>query len=126
MYTTLLGRIIQRHGLTYHLYADDTQSYMAFKLSYVTSKYDGIYRIEACVADKWIWMNVIFLKLNDDKTELLIMTTREELSKTSDISIMVDDQSISPVWYSILHAVLMHTLLDCVEVSVSIHTQLER
>ena len=70
-------------------------------------------------------MNDIFLKLNDDKTELLIMTTREELSKTSDISIMVDDQSISPVWYSILHAVLMHTLLDCVEVSVSIHTQLE-
>ena len=36
------------------------------------------------------------LKLNDDKTELLIITTREELSKTSDISIKVGDQSISP------------------------------
>ena len=30
IYTTPLGRIIQRHVLTYHLYADDTQLYMAF------------------------------------------------------------------------------------------------
>ena len=37
-----------------------------------------------------------FLKLNDNKTELLIITTREELSKISDISINVGDHSISP------------------------------
>ena len=36
------------------------------------------------------------LKLNDDKTELLVITTREELRKTSDISIKVGDQAISP------------------------------
>ena len=53
-------------------------------------------RIEACVADVRVWMNYNFLKLNDDKTELLIITTREELSKISDISITVGDQSISP------------------------------
>ena len=41
-------------------------------------------------------MNDNFLKLNDDKTELLIITTREELSKMSDISIKVGDQLISP------------------------------
>ena len=96
IYTTPLGRIIQRHGLTYHLYADDTQLYMAFKPSDVTSKCDAISRIEACVADIRIWMNDNFLKLNDDKTDLLIITTREELSKISDISIKVGDQSISP------------------------------
>ena len=96
IYTTPLGRIIQRHGLTYHLYADDTQLYMAFKPIDVTSKCDAISRIEACVADIRIWMNDNFLKLNDDKTELLIITTREELSKISDISIKVGDQSISP------------------------------
>ena len=96
IYTTPLGRIIQRHGLTYHLYADDTQLYMAFKPSDVISKCDAISRIEACVADIRIWMNDNFLKLNDDKTELLIITTREELSKISDISIKVGDQLISP------------------------------
>ena len=96
IYTTLLGRIIQRRGLTYHLYADDTQLYMAFKPSDMTSKYDAISRIEACVADIRIWMNDNFLKLNDNKSELLFITTREELSKISDISIKVGDQSSSP------------------------------
>ena len=35
--------------------------------------------ISACAADKQIWMSDNFLKLNDDKTEFLIITTREEL-----------------------------------------------
>ena len=65
IYTTPLGRIIQRHGSTYHLYADDTQLYMAFKPSDVTCKCDAISRIEPCVADIRIWINDNFLKLND-------------------------------------------------------------
>ena len=52
--------------------------------------------MEACVADIRIWMIDNLLKLNDDKTELLIITTREERSKISDISTQVGDQSISP------------------------------
>ena len=54
------GRIIRRHGLSYHLHAE------------------------------------LVLKLNYDKTELLIITTREreKLSKISDISIKVGDQSV--------------------------------
>ena len=135
IYTTPLGRIIQRHGLTYHLYADDTQLYMAFKPSEVTSKYDAIFQIEACIADIRIWMNYNLLKLNDDKTELLIITTHKELSKISDLSIKVDDQSIYPsddsprnlgVIFDSICAVLMHTLLNCVEASISIYIQLER
>ena len=70
---------------------------MAFKPSDVTSKYDAISWIKAWLADLLIWMNDIFLKLNDDKTELLFITTCEELSKISDISINVGDQSISPI-----------------------------
>ena len=41
-------------------------------------------------------MNDNFLKLNDDKTELPIITTREEPGKISDISIKVGDQLIPP------------------------------
>ena len=57
IYRAPLGRIIQGHGLTYHLYADDAQLYMAFKPSDLTSKCDAISRIEACVADIRIWIN---------------------------------------------------------------------
>ena len=75
IYTPPLGRIILRHGLIYHLYADDTHLYMAFKPSDMTSKCDALSRIEACMAEIQIWTNANFLKLNDDKTELLIITT---------------------------------------------------
>ena len=81
IYTTPLGRIIQRHGLTYHLYADNTQLYMAFKPSDVTSKYDAISRIGACVAEIQLRMNDNFTKLNDDKTEFLIIITRKSSAK---------------------------------------------
>ena len=134
IYTTPLGRIIQRHGLTYDLYADDTQLYMAFKPPDATSKYGAISQIEACVADIRIWMNDNFLKLNDDKIVLLVITTREELSKISDISIKVGDQSISPsddpprnlgVIFDSTCCLDAH-LLNCVEVSISIYIHLER
>ena len=107
---------------------------MAFKPSDMTSKCDAISRIETCVADIRIWMNDNFLKLNEDKTELLIITTRKELSKISIyISIKVDDQSISPsddpprnlgvIFDST--CCLDATLLNSVEVSISIYIQLE-
>ena len=48
------------------------------------------------MADIRMWMNHNLLKLNDDKTEILIITTSEELSKISDISIKVGDLTISP------------------------------
>ena len=89
-WTLLSGpRFIYRRGF-YGIYV----GYMALKPSDVTSKYDAISRIETCVADIRIWVNDYFFKLNDDKTELLIITTREELSKISDISVKVGDQSI--------------------------------
>ena len=91
IYTTPLCWIIQRHGLTY---ADDTQLFMTFKHYDVTSKYDAISRIEACMTDIRIWMNYNFLKswqkLNFDHT------AREELSKMSELSTKAGNQSISP------------------------------
>ena len=101
------------------VYVDDTQLYMAFKPSNVTSKCDAISQIEACVADIRIWMNDNFLKLNDDKTETLVITTREGFSKISQISIKVGDQSISP-------SDDPPGKLNCAEVSISIDIQLER
>ena len=38
MYTSSLGPIIRCHGLCYHLYADDTQLYIAFKMMMMSEK----------------------------------------------------------------------------------------
>ena len=96
IYTTPLGQLIRRHGLTFHLYADDTQLYLAFKPSEPSSIVNNISRLEKCVDDIRAWMKLNLLKLNDDKTELLVITSRPSTSQSLHISIKVGDQDISP------------------------------
>ena len=65
--------IIQRHGLSHHSYADDTQLYMTMDHSN-HNWWDGLARIQLCVSEITEWMNQYMLKLNDDKTELIVFT----------------------------------------------------
>ena len=71
MYTKPVRDIIQWHGLSHHSYADDTQLYMTIDHS---NNYwrNGLARIELCVSEISERMNQNMLKLNDDKTELIV------------------------------------------------------
>ena len=82
IYTTPLGQLIRRHGLTFYLYADDTQLYLAFKPSEPSSIVNNISCLEKCVDDIRAWMKLNLLKLNDDKTELLVITSRPSTGQT--------------------------------------------
>ena len=76
--------------MLYHLYADDTQLYIAFSLKDGTgsrSREEAIRLVEACAEDIRAWMANNFLKLNEDKTELLIITSKR--SVVPDISITI-------------------------------------
>ena len=55
-----------------HLYADNTQLYLTFKLSLEMAKV----AMEACVRDIDTWMTANILKMNRDKTELLVLKAR--------------------------------------------------
>ena len=96
IYTTPLGRIIRKHGLTFHLYADDTQLYLAFRPSEEVSRFEAIQRLEACVKDIKLWMTNNLLKLNDDKTEIIVITSSDQVSTSLNISINVGGHNISP------------------------------
>ena len=96
IYTTPLGDIVRKHGLTFHLYADDTQIYIAFKPFDDCSKSEALSRIEKCVEDIRSWMGMNFLKLNDDKTELLVITQNESTSKSQDITLSIGGEEVSP------------------------------
>ena len=76
MYTQPLGKIIQKHGLCYHQYADDLQLYTSFKLQQDVS--NVIAKTENCLVDinKWLQMNG--LMLNSEKTELIMFTTKNK------------------------------------------------
>ena len=67
LYTTPLGQICRKHGIHYHLYADDSQLYMTFKPSKPGSKEICIQQLEGCISDIRSWMANNMLKLNDEK-----------------------------------------------------------
>ena len=74
MYTAPIADVIKRHGMRFHFYADDTQIYLSFNpLDASQSKS----LIEECIQDVQLWMVTNKLKLNGDKTELLVLTVRQ-------------------------------------------------
>ena len=95
VYTSPLGRIIRAHGLEYHLFADDSQLYVFVKP--VEANVDGaIGRLEKCCHDISTWMRRNFLKLNDDKTEVLLIGSRQQLSKIALPGVTVGESLIAP------------------------------
>ena len=61
---------MRHHKVNFHLYADDKQVYLTFKSS--TADLAKLV-IEDCVRDIDAWMTVNMLKMNRDKTELVVL-----------------------------------------------------
>ena len=78
------------------MYANDTQLYFSFKPSKEFAD-ESIGHIESCVYEIQAWMQDNFLKLNDDKTEFMIIGSRQQLSKVSIPNITIGDSVITPV-----------------------------
>jgi len=93
MYTKPVGEIIKRHNIKYHCYADETQVHITLKLC---EKWDDILSsIEACSADVIIWMNSNMLKLNKDRTEFIVFSSKQHVKKTENLRIKVGFSNIN-------------------------------
>ena len=93
IYTQPLGEIARRHGLNYHFYADDTQLYTSFS---VKDSNSSIMSLSACITEIKTWMKSNLLMLNDSKTEVIMIGTKQQLTKFSDLEISVGNAIIKP------------------------------
>jgi hypothetical protein len=75
IYTSPLQDTIQQCGMSFHLYADDTQLYLAFNPKSTVDKTEIIDTIRKTTDVINTWMKQHFLKVNSEKTEVLIITS---------------------------------------------------
>ena len=78
LYTTMLSQVIANRNLSHHLYADDTQVYISLSQSNVQ---ESLSTLSDCLTDILSWMESSKLKLNPDKTDLIIIGTKQQRNK---------------------------------------------
>ena len=82
------------HSIDYHGYADDTQNYHSFSPMIPGEEQLCLEELESCIQDVQIWMRTNLLRLNDDKTEFLIIGTSQQLEKVRTTSIKIGTDQI--------------------------------
>ena len=94
LYTTSISQIITTHDVSHHMYADDTQVYLELSQS---DTHKSISSLSDCLTDISLWMKSSKLKLNSDKTEFIIIGTKQQRQKLSNhFPVKLFDNDISP------------------------------
>ena len=95
IYTKPVGDIVKKHNLRYHCYADDTQIYLSVKPDENWASEKSA--IEACVADVGGWMNRNMLKLNQEKSELIVFSYKHRIRRVNDLSLTIGGRLLHAV-----------------------------
>ena len=95
-YLSSLYDLIAQYDVNVGGFADDNQLYISFKPN-SESESEALNEITNCIAAVRKWMLQHKLKINDDKTELIIIGGSKQLPKVSLDSIQVGECTVSPV-----------------------------
>ena len=91
LYTTPLSKIIDNFDLNFHCYADDTQIYKIVSKSDIHSE---VKQAEVCITSIKEWMNQNKLKLNDSKTEFIVLGKASTLDSFENPSLILNGTEI--------------------------------
>jgi len=77
LYTAELAKVIARHGLQMHQYADDIQIYIYTTIDDAASAVDRF----TCLTDVEAWLRASRLRLNPTKTQVMWSGSSQQLAK---------------------------------------------
>ena len=73
MYIKHLSAIIDSHSIIHHSFADDLQLQMSAATDIIS---ELLHSMQSCICDVKAWATANMLKLNDNKTELMLITSK--------------------------------------------------
>ena len=73
MYIKPLSAIIDTHSIIHHSFADDLQLQMSAPPDRISELFHSI---QSCICDVKAWATASMLKLNDSKTDLMLVTSK--------------------------------------------------
>ena len=90
-YASTLFDVIYKHLDNAQGFADDHQLYLSFSPNSTLSQENAVQVVESCLLEVKEWMISNKLKMNDSKTEFLIIGSRQQLEKVTFDRINVGD-----------------------------------
>ena len=93
-YSGPIARIAERNEVLYHQYADDTQLYVFCDINNVESQKS---KLEQCIREIKDWSTSNLLKLNDSKTEFMVVGSRHARSVPDVQSLEVGEVTVEAV-----------------------------
>jgi len=92
IYSSPVADIARRHGVSVHMYADDCQLYLSCDLA--TGIADSVSRLETCITDIRVWMTTNKLKLNDSKTEFMMLSSSQTNNALPNVTLDIGNDTI--------------------------------
>ena len=111
MYTKRIEEIVQHHGFKVHIYADDCTVYFPFEDN---DEQTAKIQLSECISDIQKWMRNSYLKLNAEKTSLMVFRP-DKCIKTKTFSLVSECNEIFGVETSKLLGVMLGTSLNFTE-----------
>ena len=93
LYVAPVANIAREHGIDNMFYADDSQLYFSFNHKEKTESHFS--NFEQCLHKIKLWMQENFLKLNDDKTEFILLGSKYSVNNLPVINIKIGNNIIN-------------------------------
>ena len=92
LYIQSLSEVIENFKFNYHMYADDSQLYK----SVLPCNIDNMLKdLACCISSVHTWMHNNKLKMNNDKTEIMLVGTQHKLNNIITNNISINNENIT-------------------------------